>query len=214
VALKSKETIDSIRFMVDFWRDAYDEGGLAWDDTNNNRAFLSGTCSCTNNGASIYIEAKRKPQTYLTEKGTPMRDDIGHAPLPKGPEGQFIMPGWFSNMVMSYSKNQKAAKEFLRWVGSTDIYEKWFVSQRGYTVGATRHWENHKFWESDPVILPFRAAARSGRLMGYAGPADRKAAEVLTKQILTDMYAQAVQGMSPEQAVKGAHEEVAKIYAS
>ena len=40
-----------------------DEGGLAWDDTNNNRAFLSGTISATNNGASIYIEAKKKPDT-------------------------------------------------------------------------------------------------------------------------------------------------------
>ena len=26
-----------------FWKDAHDEGGLAWDDSNNNRAFLSGT---------------------------------------------------------------------------------------------------------------------------------------------------------------------------
>ena len=65
VMLNSKETVDSVKFMTAFWKEAHDEGGLAWDDTNNNRAFLSGTISSTLNGASIYLEAKRKPDTYL-----------------------------------------------------------------------------------------------------------------------------------------------------
>jgi multiple sugar transport system substrate-binding protein len=68
VVLNSKQTVESVKFMVGFWKDGYDEGALAWDDSSNNRAFLSGTCSCTLNGASIYLEAKRKPNTYLTEK--------------------------------------------------------------------------------------------------------------------------------------------------
>ena len=72
VVLNSKETVESIKFAVALWKETMDEGGLAWDDTNNNRAFLSQTVSATNNGASIYIEAKKKPDTYLTEKGTPM----------------------------------------------------------------------------------------------------------------------------------------------
>ena len=41
VILDSKQTIESVNFMAAFWKDAHDEGGLAWDDTNNNRAFLS-----------------------------------------------------------------------------------------------------------------------------------------------------------------------------
>ena len=65
VVLNSKETVESVKFMTDFWKDRCDEGGLAWDDTSNNRAFLAGTISATNNGASIYLEAKSKPDTYL-----------------------------------------------------------------------------------------------------------------------------------------------------
>src|SRR6185295_3146981 len=45
VVLNSKGTLDSVKFMQSFWKDACDEGGLAWDDTNNNRAFLSQTIS-------------------------------------------------------------------------------------------------------------------------------------------------------------------------
>src|SRR6476661_440659 len=68
VVINSKETLESVKFMQTFWKDSFDEGGLAWDDTNNNRAFLSGTISATLNGASIYIETLRKPDQYKTEK--------------------------------------------------------------------------------------------------------------------------------------------------
>jgi multiple sugar transport system substrate-binding protein len=92
VALNSKETVESVKFAVGFWKDAYDEGGLAWDDSSNNRAFLSGTCSSTNNGASIYLEAKKKPETYLTEKGAPLWKDIFPHPASKGPERAVYLP--------------------------------------------------------------------------------------------------------------------------
>src|SRR5215813_7751738 len=212
VALNSKETVESIKFAVALWKETMDEGGLAWDDTNNNRAFLAQTISATNNGASIYIEAKKKPETYLTEKGTPMYQDILHAPIPKGPAGQFGYHLPMSNMLMGYSKNQKAAKDFIRWITSKEIYQKWFNSQQGYSVGATTIWENDPLWSKDPVMEPFRVAARAGQFPGYAGPADRKAAEVLSKYVITDMYSKAVQGMPAEDAVKWAHEEVVKAH--
>lgn len=213
VVLDSKAAVDSVKFMTSFWKDAHDEGGLAWDDTSNNRAFLSGTISSTLNGASIYLLAKMKADQYQTEKGTPLKDDILHAPLPKGAAGQFGYHLPMSNMLMGYSKNQAAAKQFLRWMTSKEVYQTWFNSQQGYSVGATTIWEEDPLWKNDPVMLPFRAAARAGQFPGYAGPADRKAAEVLSKYIITDMYAKAVQGMPAEDAVKWAHEEVKKVHA-
>ena len=214
VVLNSKETVESIKFAVALWKETMDEGGLAWDDTNNNRAFLSGTISATNNGASIYIEAKKKPETYLTEKGTPMWQDIVHADIPKGPAaGPFNLPGTFTDMIMGYSKNQKAAKDFLRWAHSKEGFDPWFTSQQGYSCGATKVWETHKVWEADPVLKPFHDLPAKGRLVGYAGPPTRKAAEVVTKYIVVDMYAKAIQGMAPEEAAKWAHAEAAKAYA-
>ncbi|MBV8735776.1 MAG: extracellular solute-binding protein [Alphaproteobacteria bacterium] len=213
VALNSKETIESVKFAVPFWNDCCDPGGLAWDDSSNNRAFLSGTISATNNGASIYLEAKKKPDMYLTDKGTAMKDDISHAPLGTGAGGHFALPGPFIDMVMGYSKNQKAAKDFLRWVHSKPVFEEWFTSQQGYTDGATKYWEKDPVWDKDPVMLPFRDLPNSARLMGYAGPPNQKAAEVQTKYIIVDMYAKAVQGMPAEDAVKWATGELTKVYA-
>ena len=53
----------------------------------------------------------------------------------------------------------------------------------------------------------------TGRAPGWPGPASRKAAEALSKYVITDMYAKAVQGMPAEDAVKWAHDELVKIYA-
>ena len=212
VALNSKETIESVKFAVPFWKDCYDAGALSWDDAGNNRAFLSNTISSTSNGASIYLLARSKPDTYLSEQGTPIYKDIFHAPLPKGPGGQFSYHVPFSNIVPAYTPNQKAAKDFLRWFQSKDIYGQWFTSQQGFSVGSTRMWQNDPLWKIDPIMAPFRTAAESGRFAGYAGPAGRAAAEAISKFIIVDMYTKAVQGMAPEDAVKWAHGEMVKIY--
>jgi multiple sugar transport system substrate-binding protein len=212
VVLNSKETVESVKFAVPLWKETMDEGGLAWDDTNNNRAFLSGSISATNNGASIYLEAKKKPDTYLTEKGTPMKDDILHAGIPSGSGGQFNLPGPFTDMLMGYSKNQDAGKKFLAWIHSKPVFAQWFTSQQGYTAGATKMWEDDPVWNLDPVLAPFKRIPVTGRLTGYAGAPSQKAAEVQTKYIIVDMYAKAIQGMKAEDSVKAAHDELVKIY--
>jgi multiple sugar transport system substrate-binding protein len=212
VVLNSKETIESVKFAVPFWNECYDAGALSWDDAGNNRAFLSNTISSTSNGASIYLLARSKPETYLSEKGTPIKDDIFHAPLPKGPGGQFSYHVPFSNIIPTYVKDPKPAKEFLRWFQSADIYGLWFTSQQGFSVGATKVWQHDPLWDIDPVMTPYRTAALSGRFAGYAGPSGPAAAETISKFIIVDMYTKAVQGMAPEDAVKAAHDELVKIY--
>ena len=212
VAINSKGTVDSVKFMTGFWKDAHDEGGLAWDDSNNNRAFLSQTISATLNGASIYIESLRNPDKYISEKGAQLKTDILHAPLPSGPAGQFSMHTYHSHVLPTYSKNQKAAKDLLKWAHSKGVYEKWFLSQKGFATPPTAEWEKHKVWEEDPVMTPYKIAGKLGRTPGYAGPSGAKAAEVLSKYIITDMYAKAVQGMSAEDAVKWADGELKKVY--
>ena len=102
---------------------------------------------------------------------------------------------------MGYSKNRRG-EEIPRWVHSKDVYDKWCVSQKGFSVGPTTDWENSKLWGDDPIMLPYKQAARTGRFAGYQGPSTRKAAEVVTKYIIIDMYAKAVQGMPAEEAVE------------
>jgi multiple sugar transport system substrate-binding protein len=212
-ALNSKNTVEAVKFMQAFWKDACDDGGLAWDDTNNNRAFLAGDIACTLNGASIYIAAKRGQDKIKDDKGEPMVRDIEHGPIPAGPAGATAYHVAFSHAVMKYGKNQKLAKGFLKWLHGKEQFSKWFEVAEGFSVGSTKHWEQHPLWSriDDPMKI-YRQAAASSRVFGYAGPPSAKATEVYSKYIIVDMFAKAVQGMSADDAVKWAAGELQRIY--
>jgi len=182
VVLNSKETIESVKLAVALWKETMDEGGLSWDDSSNNRAFLSGTISATNNGASIYLEAKKKAGLV------PYRErqaDEGTTSSMRGsqraPGGKFALGGGFTDMLMGYSKNQKSAKDFLRWIHSRSVFEEWFTSQQGFTSGATMEWEEDPVWSVDPVLRPFKICRASVASKALPEARNRKAAEVKTK---------------------------------
>ena len=156
---------------------------------------------------------RASPTNIRTKRAQPLYKDILHGTLPKGPAGQFSYQLPHTNMLMGYSKQQDAAKKFLAWVTSKPVYQAWFNSQGGYSVGATTVWEQDPIWSKDPVMAPFRTVARGAQFPAMPGPPDRRAAEALSKYIIIDMYAKAVQGMAPEEAVKWATGEVQKIYA-
>jgi multiple sugar transport system substrate-binding protein len=213
VVINSKEAIDSLNFMAAFWKDTNDEGGLAWDDTNNNRSFNSGQISATLNGASIYLTAKRNAERIKDETGQPLWHDILHAPLPAGPAGQFAYHVAFAHGIMKYSKEQRLAKEFLRWLHSKERFVKWFEAEGAYSVGSTKFWETHPLWEKfDPSLRLYWTAARAVWMFGHAGPPTAKASDVYSKHIIVDMYAKAVQGMAPADVAKWAEGELKKIY--
>jgi multiple sugar transport system substrate-binding protein len=211
--LDSKQAVESVKWMTAFWKDACDEGGFAWDDTNNNRAFLAGEISASLNGASIYIAAKRGQDKIKDDKGEPMWRDIDHFAIPRGPAGTWGYHIPFSHMVMKYGKNQKLAKDFLRWLHTKDTFGKWFEVMEGFSVGSTKQWEQHPQWAKlDDAMKLYRTAAQASRIIGFEGPPNAKASEVYSKYIITDMYAKAAQGTKAEDAVKWAAGELKNIY--
>ena len=213
VVLDSKETVEAVKYMTAFWKDSMDETGLAWDDASNNRSFLAGDICSTLNGASIYIESVRKGDQYKTEKGGALKDDIAHSPLPAGPKGQFGMHTYTSHVVPTYSKNVAATKELLKFIHTKANYEQWFETGQGFYTPGTTGWETHKVWSANPVMAPFAVAGKLGATPGHPGEPNAKAAEVLTKYLIGNMFAAAIKGQSAEDAVKACAAELTKIYA-
>ena len=208
VALNSSETRRACEFLKEFWNGACDPGGLAWDDSSNNRAFFAEQISATLNGASIYFVARYHPEK--APEG--MADKIGHFLNPEGPSGRYhtILP--FHHCITKYSKNKDAAKEFIKFIMSKEVYEKYILVQKGYGLGATPDWENHPFWKEDPVVEPYRLNAKYGRNMGYAGPYNRKASEVQAKYIIVDLFARVAKGDSVASSIAAAEKELKGIY--
>lgn len=212
VAINTPAAVEAVKYLVGFWKDSMDEGGLAWDDSSNNRAFLTGTICATLNGASIYIEAKRKPDQYKDDKGKPLHEDCLHAVLPAGPKGQFGFHTYTSHVVPNYSKSQKAAKDLLRFIHKKENYEKWFATGEGFYTPGTTSWETHETWTKNPVMAPFAVAGKLGLTVGHPGEPNAKAAEVLTKYLLGNMMADAVKGRSAEDVVKACEAQLKAIY--
>jgi multiple sugar transport system substrate-binding protein len=205
VALDSKETLDAVEFGVAFWKDACDESGLAWDDANNNRAYLAEQIAATFNGASIWVEAKRNFPHLV--------DVTDHAYFPSGPHGRYHPHVTWQNAIMGYSKNKEAAKELLRYLMQYENYVEWLKAGQGFSTAPTKVFAKDQLWdELDPQVEPFKDIVKYGRHFGYVGPASRKAAEVWSKYIIVDMFAKAVQGTPPKDAMQWATSELKKVY--
>ena len=114
---------------------------------------------------------------------------------------------------MSYSKNQKLAKDFLKWWYAKPQMEVWFTAQKGFAQGLTKVWESHPMWQQDPVMLPYRDAASKLRLFGYAGPREREGVRGLLEVHHHRHVRQGPPGHArPRKSVKWAEGELKKVY--
>jgi multiple sugar transport system substrate-binding protein len=206
VARDKKGTLEAIKLNTAMWKDCFDEGGLSWDDSSNNRAFLAGSISITGNAASIYYVARQKFPDIAAA--------MNHAPNPRGPAGRFYRVATEHFGVMKYSKNQQLAKEFIRWHMDKKQYEPWFVACESLFIPPTKIWYNNPAWTKDPKRTLFRDTIKDARHLGYAGPPDAKASEAQAKYIIVDMFAKAIQGTAPEESLKWATDELKKIYSA
>ena len=205
VAINTPETIAAVKAMKDAWGTSFDESGLGWDDSSNNRAFLAETVAATLNGASIWWSAR--------DQKAPFFDDIGLALLPKGPRGQFLHLLVNSYVVPKYSRNVDAAKEFIRWSMSDDVWLPWFKLGSSFYSGVGPKQDASPIWQEFPADAQiFQKEGPLGRGIGYAGPADQKAGSALSKYVVIDMFAKAIQGDSPEAAVAWAENELKQVY--
>ncbi len=208
VAINSKEARTALAFVKEFWSAACDEGGLAWDDTSNNRAFAASTISCTRNGASIYFVAKRNWE----QKQDPLVKQIGHFIDPKGKGGNPHAMTPYHRSIFKASKVQSAAKNYIRFCMRDDNYEKLFLVNGGYINGIVPKWDAHPFWKSDANLLPYAELNKAAVVQGWPGPSDRRASTAQAKYILVDMFARAVKGDSIEEAISFAEKEFKNVY--
>ncbi len=206
VVLDDKAVVEAVKFNNVLWKEVFDEGGLGWDDSNNNRSFLSSDISLTGNAPSIYVAARK--QAAEVYRGT------NHGHFPKGPAGRFYwLPAW-NSCVMKYSKNLQVAKEFIRFYMDRAQFDKYFETMDTFGIPGTKVYFDHPLWTKDPKTTVFRETLLSARQVGHAGPPGRKATEALSKYIIVDMFARSLQGAAPEDAVKWAAAELRKIYAA
>lgn len=204
VAFNKPQFVEGMKLFLSYWKQAFDETGLSWDDATNNRAFLAGQIGWTFNGSSIYIAAlKQAPD---------IAEDIVHHIFPAGPAGRFNNLGSWSVGILKYSKNIEGAKAFLEWWTAPAQFRKWLEIQQGYQVAPTEYYLNDPYYKANPKLVPYVEAAKYGRNKGYAGLGNEKAAEAFARYIVVDTFARAIQSGNAEEAIQWGASELQKIY--
>jgi multiple sugar transport system substrate-binding protein len=209
VVIDSPETLKALEYVKELYG-TFAPGTLAWLDPNNNKAFLDGQISLTNNGISIYYAAKNSQDPKVKE----MAADIYHANMPIGPAGkptEFQL--FFNQMIFKYTKYPKAAKEFLRFMMEPEQMDPWVTAGIGYVTPALRYYEKNPIWTVDPKHTPYRDSMKNMLPSGYAGKMGYASAGALADFIVVNMVAEAASGSkSPKEAAERAQKRAERYY--
>jgi len=204
IQFNKPQFVEGMRKFIEAYKDGYDTTGTSWDDSNNNRAYLSEQISCTYNGSSIYFAAKKdKPE---------IAKDTHHMLIPKGPAGRFYWLGSRTFAILKNSRNVAGAKEFLKWWFQDEQYGAWWRLQEGYMLQAVVKYYNDPTWTKDPKMLPFREQPKYGVDVGWPGLPNEKASLAWSKYIVVDTFAKAVQSGDAKASIEWGAEQLKRTY--
>jgi multiple sugar transport system substrate-binding protein len=209
VVINSPETIAALEYAKQLY-ETFVPGTLSWLDPNNNKAFLDGQISLTNNGISIYYAAKTSPDPKLQE----IAKDMNHANFPIGPIGRPTeLHLVFPMMIFKYSKYPNAAKEYLRFMMEKEQYEPWQQASIGYVTQPLKAYEANPIWTVDPKHTPFRDLMKNMLPNGYAGEMGYASAATMADFVMVNMVAEAASGSkTPKEAVERAQKRAERYY--
>jgi multiple sugar transport system substrate-binding protein len=209
VTLDTPEVLKALEYAKELYQ-YFAPGTLSWLDPNNNKAFLDGQISVTNNGISIYVAAKNSQDGKIKE----MASDIQHAAFPIGPVGKPTEYHLFFNqLIMKYTKYPQAAKEFLRFMMEAEQFDDWLKGCQGYVSHPLSHFEKNPIWTVDPKNTPYRDCTKNLRPAGWAGKLGYASAGALGDFIVPNMVAEAASGSkSPKEAAERAQKRAERYY--
>jgi len=136
-----------------------------------------------------------------------------HSFFPKGPAGRFGYSSAVSLGVFRFSKVQKEAKEFIKWLMEPKQYSAWIGFGEGMMAGLLNYYEDDPVWKKDPKLELIRQIPKYVRMPGYPGPPSRQAHEAMVKFVIVNMFARACKGMATAETIKMAESELKDLYA-
>ena len=208
VVVDSPETVAGLEY-VKALGESFIPGAASWLDGHNNKAFLQGACSLTNNGISIYAAAVREGNTEIA-------DDMDHAFYPIGPAGEPTeFHVCFPMMPYKYTQYPNAVKALLSWLMEKDQYDAFLQNSVGYLSHSLAAFEDHPVWTEDPKRTVFRDVAKRSRSFAHSGSLGNAASEAFADFVVVNMVAEAATGAkTPKKAAADAQRRAERVYRS
>ena len=207
VVIDSPETMKALEYVKQLY-ETFIPGTAAWNDSNNNKAFLAGELYLTGNGISIYAAAKVDPSKKE------IAEDMDHALWPIGPVGkptEFQLA--FPILAFKYSKVPNACKAFMAFMLEAENYNPWLEGAQGYLTHPLNAYDANPVWTADPKNTVFREASKRTLAAGGESPVTERTAAALADFVVIDMFASYCTGAADAKtAVRNAERAAKRIF--
>ena len=207
VIADSPETVQAASFIRDiFLTDkSTPPSAIGWDDSGNNKAYLSGQAAMIFNVGSVLATIKQdNPELY---------EKTGIAPYPAGPKGTFL-PGISNNLgIFKDSKNKELAKKFIEYILEPDWYKTWIEKGAPLTGPIYTALTEEAVWQ-DEKNKAFVESVKGFSFLGHPGEYTPKAGEAFNLRVVNDTFQKLLleSSYTPEAAVKDLQAKVQEIY--
>lgn len=211
-ALKSKETLEALKFIKALYEDTMTDEVFTWDVSSNNRLMLAGTGSLALNAISITREGEKQK--------LPVAEHIWLAKAAKGPVRRIGLEHVMDVYVIwKFADNIEGAKQFL--VDYIDNFKQAFLASEYYNFPC--------FPQTVPDLKDLLAYDSQSKPtdkykiledsvdwvtnIGYPGYANVAIDEIFSTWVISSMGALVASGkLSPEDAMNQADHEVKRIF--
>jgi multiple sugar transport system substrate-binding protein len=206
VVINSPETIEALNYGKALASN-FVAGAGSWLDGNNNKAFLGGDVSVTNNGISIYAAAQAEGMDEIA-------NDMQHAAFPVGPVGRRTeLHVLFPFMLYNYTPYPNAAKALVTWLMEKEQYDAFLQGSVGYLSHTLPAYADNPVWTEDPKREPFKDVAEVNVPFSYAGDLGYAASSVFADFVMVNMVAEVASGTkTAEQAAADAQARAERYY--
>lgn len=209
VILDSPQTVEALKYGKALY-ETFIPGTESWLDPSNNKAFLAGQISLTQNGISIYYAAKNSDDANVRA----LAEDIYHARMPIGPVGFPTERCLVVNcMVFRYTPYPNAAKQYIRFMMEREQYDAFLTHCIGYWNHPLKAYDASAVWTSDPKVEPYQHVMADALWDGYKGSLGPASQAVLADFVVVQMVAAVCTGqLSPEDAAREAANRARRYY--
>jgi multiple sugar transport system substrate-binding protein len=205
VAINSPEALEAITFYVDLLteHEVMPPGVTGWDDTGNNKAYLSGQCACVYNSGSV-IRAMRDSDPGWFE-------DTVVAPIP-GPAMPVCMGGTNTISIPASSEYPELGAELIKGVLSPERYPGNLEAAGSMFFPVMRDYRDLDFFVADRINAMILGFLEHVHFMYEPGDPTPWLGEIGDKWLWSEMTSRiAVEGWDPQEALDDFEAQVIEI---
>lgn len=205
VAIDSEATVNTAQYIQNlFIKDKVTPPtAVNWDDSGNNKAYLSGQCAMIFNVGSLLNTIKTDdPDLY---------ENTGIAVMPSGSAGSMV-PGILDGYgIFKNANNKDGAKELVKYLLDKDWYTEWVNETAPFKIPVLQGMKDDEVWQ-DERNKPFIDSVANFTFLGYPNTYTPAASEVFNSRLLSNCFTNIVTGSDPAEEIAKLQTDMQAVY--